>query len=497
MVYLVGAGPGDPGLITHKGLELLRTCDAVVYDRLGTNELLGQVPIQCEKIYVGKQPGKHSKKQDEINQILVDTARRHTKVVRLKGGDPFVFGRGGEEVLALQEGKVPFQIVPGVSSAVSVPALAGIPVTHREISRSFHVFTGHTKEGDTESLAYIHPEEGTSIFLMGLSHLDDIVKRLMDEGQSPDTPVAVLSNGCMPNEKVVKGKLENIAHLVAKEGIFSPAVIVIGPTAEYDFKSNCAGALAGKKIGMVGTLTLQDKMRPRLEEQGAKAYSLCEMEVALTPQVAQLELELDRLEQYSWIGFTSQNSIRIFFDSVYKKGIDLRRFSGIRFAVVGSGTKEALRKYGFLADDIPEQYTTEAMAESLCKRMMPGERLLLPRALRGSNRFLEVLQQRKIDTTVIPIYDVFGRKTENWPYLMDFDVITFASASGVEAFVQELGAAEVAKWEQQRMHKPTLVGAIGDITARVLEQYGIHADIIPEQFDIEHLIEKMAKEWEI
>lgn len=185
MVYLVGAGPGDPGLMTCRGAEVLRECEAVVYDRLGTSGLLELVPEDCEKIYVGKKPGSHSKKQEEINAILIDTAKRFDRVVRLKGGDPFVFGRGGEEVLALQKENIPFQLVPGVTSAVAVPELLGIPVTHRETSRSFHVFTGHTKAGDETSLAHIHPQEGTSLFLMGISHLAEIADKLIREGKDP------------------------------------------------------------------------------------------------------------------------------------------------------------------------------------------------------------------------------------------------------------------------------------------------------------------------
>ena len=172
MVYLVGAGPGDPGLLTCKGKTLLEECDAVIYDRLGTGELLEEVKEDCKKIYVGKRAGYHYKKQDEINRILIETARKYKNVVRLKGGDPFVFGRGGEEVLALQEAKIPFMIVPGITSAVSVPELVGIPVTHRKDSRSFHVFTGHACSKEADSLEHIHREDGTSVFLMGLSHLE-------------------------------------------------------------------------------------------------------------------------------------------------------------------------------------------------------------------------------------------------------------------------------------------------------------------------------------
>lgn len=496
MVYLVGAGPGDPGLMTCRGAEVLRECEAVVYDRLGTSGLLELVPEDCEKIYVGKKPGSHSKKQEEINAILIDTAKRYDRVVRLKGGDPFVFGRGGEEVLALQKENIPFQLVPGVTSAVAVPELLGIPVTHRETSRSFHVFTGHTKDGDETSLAHIHPQEGTSLFLMGISHLAEIADKLIREGKDPLTPAAVIANGCMPGEQIVRGTLATIAGDVAEAGIKPPAIIVVGETAGYDFISSDRGALADKKVGIIGTFALQERMRRRLLEKGARVYTVCEMKVEATTAIQELDKELENISKYSWIAFTSQNSIRLFFTHVFREKIDLRQFAGIRFAVVGSGTRDALREYGFEADLIPERYTTEALAESLVKTMKPGEKLLLPRALQGSVRMVQILEENGIYKTILPIYDVQGKKTENWKYLLDFDVLTFASASGVEAFIKELGAENAAKWEQDRRKKPTKIGAIGAVTAGRLEKYGIHADIIPKKCDIEHLIEEMAKERE-
>lgn len=237
-------------------------------------------------------------------------------------------------------------------------------------------------------------------------------------------------------------------------------------------------------------------MRRRLLEKGARVYTVCEMKVEETPEIRQLDKELRHLSEYDWIAFTSQNSIRLFFTHVFREKIDLRQFAGIRFAVVGSGTRDALREYGFEADLIPERYTTEALAESLVKTMKPGEKLLLPRALQGSVRMVQILEENGINKNILPIYDVQGKKTENWKYLLDFDVLTFASASGVEAFIKELGAENAAKWEQDRRKKPTKIGAIGAVTAESLEKYGIHADIIPEQCDIEHLIEEMAKERE-
>lgn len=493
MVYLVGAGPGHPGLITCKGLSLLKECDAVIYDRLGTSELLEYVRDDCEKIYVGKKAGHHYKKQNEINEILIAAAKKYEKVVRLKGGDPFVFGRGGEEITALKNEKIPFLVVPGITSAISVPELVGVPVTHRESSRSFHVFTGHTKGEAANSLNHIHREEGTSVFLMGLSHLGDIVKRLVGEGENSDTPVAVISSGTMPSQQVVKGTLDNIVQRVKESGIASPAIIVVGATAEYNFISDDIGSFAGKKVGIVGTKILREKMRLKLEEKGASVYSVLDMKVVPTACMQELEEELNKVEKYSWIVFTSQNSISLFFDRMKKCDIDYRKLSDVKFAVVGSGTRNMLKRIGFKADYMPEHYTTKSLAEGLAEIVGDGEKVLIPRAEKSSKEMVEIIDSKGIDSTFIPIYDVKGFRTENWDYLDDFDIITFASASGVEAFVNELGSDMAQSWENGRKDKHITIGAIGQITAEALEKYGIHADCVPVQCDIEHLIDELSK----
>lgn len=492
MVYLVGAGPGDAGLITCRGMELLQHCDAVIYDRLGTSELLEQIPADCEKIYVGKRAGAHYRSQDEINEILVETAEKYEIVVRLKGGDPFVFGRGGEEVLALQKNHIPFQLVPGVTSAVSVPELLGIPVTHRQTSRSFHVFTGHTKAGEENSLAHIHPEEGTSVFLMGLSHLPQIVSRLREQGQPADTPVSVLSGGTMPNEKRITGMLSDIEKKVRESGAGSPAIIVVGETAEYRFYSMEPDPLAGLKLAVVGTAPLREKLRMLLEKSRARLFSLVNMEVVPQGQ-NELIRELSQLEKYAWIGFTSQNAIRLFFGLVKKEKVDLRLFSHVKFAVVGSGTRDALLKEGFCADYMPDEYTTEALAYGLVEQMEPGERLLLPRALQGSVELTDILREHERDAVVIPLYDVKGNTTENWEYRENFDGVLFASRSGVEAFVEAIGEENLARWDKSRQEKGCFIGVIGKVTARALEKHGITADVIPAQCDLEHLVRKIEE----
>lgn len=514
IVYLVGAGPGDPDLITIKGMELLKRCDAVIYDRLGTYQLLEYVPEHCKKIYVGKQAGAHYKKQSEINEILVETAAKHEIVVRLKGGDPFVFGRGGEEAEVLLAAGIPFKVIPGITSAIAVPETVGIPVTHRGVARSFHVITGHTMEKesktDTKSLSQNHMVsdvrteeneeiplhiknlEGTSVFLMGLSNLGHIVESLSKQGKKEDTPVAVIANGTLPGEQVVKGTLKNIECLVQNEKVSSPAIIVVGETAAYKFCTEKMGPLTGKHIGMVGTGPLREKLKYELEQYGAKSYSLCDMKVVLTEQIQDLQESLLHLMDYAWIGFTSQNAIAIFFDSLKKWKIDLRKLSHIKFAVVGSGTKQALERQGFAADFMPETYTTESMAIELAKVMKKEEKLLLPRARQGSVKMLDILDKQLISYDAIPIYDVVGKHTENMEYLKDLDSILFVSASGVEGFFAN-GKETEATINVIKEHS-VKIACLGEVTERALKKYGLKADILPEVNDVDGLVKAVVNQ---
>lgn len=314
-VYLVGAGPGDPGLMTLKGRELLSLCDVVVYDHLASERFLDWVPENCRKIYVGKQAGHHSMKQEEINGILVELALSGRTVVRLKGGDPFVFGRGGEEVLALEKHGIPYETVPGVTSAVAVPESAGIPVTHRAVSRSFHVITGHTQAG-TECLppdfGVYGTLPGTLVFLMGLGQLPKIVQQLIDSGKSPDTPAAVIENGTLPGERVIRAPLAQISSRVREAGLGTPAVIVVGDTAAYEMKYRTEGPLAGKRVGITGTEQFAGKLAAALSEQGAQVSWLINMKVEDHIDEAPMQTAYRNLSDYTWLVFTSANGVRLF-----------------------------------------------------------------------------------------------------------------------------------------------------------------------------------------
>lgn len=547
MVYLIGAGPGDPGLITVKGLEFIKQCDTIIYDRLGTYQLLEMVKPDCRRIYVGKQAGSHYKKQPEINEILVEEGRKGNMVVRLKGGDPFVFGRGGEEVTALLEAGIPFQVIPGITSAVAVPEVCGIPVTHRGTSRSFHVITGHKRAdgklkltGENESLnhlkstenseftdrnrsdedvlndyAYIRNQEGTSVFLMGLNRLPQIMERLVQTGAEEHTPVAVISKGTMPGQQIVRGDIQSIADKVNEAKLESPAIIVVGENAALDFTAPNRGPLQNVHVGLVGTPKLREKMRVAIDALGGQSYSIVDMSVEQTEEKDRLRVALEHIEDYSWLAFTSQNTITLFFKWLREWNIDVRKLAHLKFAVVGAGTRDALRSEGYIADYVPDEYTTSALAMGLANVMNDGEKLLLPRAVQGSETMLDILDKGGVTYEEIPVYDVVGRRMESIQYLNDLDVITFVSASGVRGFLKVLDAEKNGSGmdhmpndvDSCREHtnntestlkihdimKNIRIAALGNVTEKALEKAGYHADIVPEVGDIEHLISSIGE----
>ncbi|MDF2944291.1 MAG: uroporphyrin-III C-methyltransferase [Herbinix sp.] len=488
-VYLVGAGPGDPGLITIKGMECLKTCDVVIYDRLVSYQLLEYVNEDCIKIFVGKEAGCHSKKQEEINQIIVQNAKQYESVVRLKGGDPFVFGRGGEEIEELLNNNIPFEVVPGVTSAISVPASVGIPVTHRGVSQSFHVITGHTKSKDdntlTDNYEILAKMGGTLIFLMGLSNLEQIADNLIQNGKDGNTPVAVISNGTRNNEKTVRGTLHDIVSKVKWEGVVSPAIIVVGDTAALQLVQTKRKPLSDLKIGIIGTKEMREKLEKGLQPLGAEVYTVCAMHLEETSYVHQLQEEMKNIEKYQWIIFTSQNAIHIFFDKMQTFQIDRRILNKIKFAVIGSGTKQALQKYGYIADFIPDKYTTKELAREFALKVSCEDKILIPRALGGSEELTEILKENKFEYKDISVYDIKGKLTENREYLPDMDCLIFVSASGVNAFFEEMKALTIELSENIK------IACIGEVTVEAVKKFNKKVDIVASVSNIDSLMEEI------
>lgn len=492
-VYLVGAGPGDPALMTLKGQALLGTCGALVYDHLASRRFLDWVPSSCRKIYVGKQAGHHSMKQDEINAVLVELALSGLTVVRLKGGDPFVFGRGGEEIQALEAHGIPYETIPGVTSAIAVPECAGIPVTHRGISRSFHVITGHTLDGKD----CLPPEfetygslQGTLVFLMGLGQLPAIADRLIRGGMDPDTPAAVIEKGTLPDQRVVRAPLSGIHAKVMDEGIGTPAIIVVGETASFhmksDIKDSSRAPLEGYRIGMIGTRHFTDSLGHALEQKGGDAGTILEMEVISHAKSPAMEEAYRNLAAYTWLVFTSANGVRLFFQEMLQSGMDYRLLGHMKFAVIGDGTGRELAHYGFLQDYMPDSFCAEALGRGLTSILTGSDRILIPRSKGGSPILTSILDEAGIDYDDIVLYQVEGRPVSEQN---SFDYITFASASGVRAYLS--GGLNVNPG--QRTGRTKLV-CIGDITAEELRKHGIKADITAGTYHIQGLVQAIIKD---
>jgi uroporphyrinogen III methyltransferase/synthase len=495
VVYLIGAGPGDPGLITEKGLSRLRICDAVVYDSLLSPRLLDEVPDQCRKIHVGKRAGRHSMKQEEINKLLVELAGEGLAVVRLKGGDPFVFGRGGEEIMALSEAGIPYEVVSGVTSAVAALASAGIPVTHRAVSRSFHVMTGHTlsEEGTLPpDFAEFARLSGTLVFLMGLGNLSLIVKGLLNQGKPGMTPAAVIQNGTLPGERTIRGTLTDIEEKVLADGIESPAIIVVGEVASLDFSSTLKQPLEGSRIGVTGTDSFTVRLRKQLESLGGASECILSLSIESHRKGGKMKEAYGKLPSYTWIVFTSANGVREFFHGLLEWGYDFRSVGHVKIAAVGKGTADELQRYGFLADYIPEKYQVQDLAAGLKGMVSGDDRLLIPRSLSGSKVLNEILDETGIPYDDIVLYEVAlaGTETENRAEaLKHLDYLTFSSASGVEAFFRE------ADEEIKEALAGLKVVCIGDITAKALMEQGRKADIIAGIYSIQGITEAICRDW--
>lgn len=491
MVYLVGAGPGDEELITKKGARLLSQAEVLVYDRLASQEFLKEIQESCEKIYVGKESGRHSMKQEEINQVLVSKALEGKLVVRLKGGDPFVFGRGGEEILELEKHGIAYEVVPGVTSAIAALSHAGIPVTHRLLAQSFHVITGHTAlsedtlAGDYEQYGRV---PGTLVFLMGLSNLEKIVEALIRGGKSADTPAAVVTDGTLPEERCIRAPLGRLPGKVREAGLKPPGIIVVGETAAFHMSCETERVLTGTSIGITGTDSIFKKLSAKLSSMGAKIVRAGVSTVKKENESGLFEA-VKQLHRYDWIVFTSRNAVALFFEAMKENQVDLRLLGGKRFAVVGHGTGDFLKSYGFFPDYMPEEYTTKALAGGLLSICKKEERILIPRARQGSKILTETLRMDKREFLDLPVYDIV---TEDVPLqsLKDLDYITFESGSGVRGFFENHRQEKTALFQTVR---PV---CIGQVTADVLKEYGIENALVAKSYTADGIAGALAMEKE-
>lgn len=440
-VWLAGAGPGDRNLVTNRCLSCIREADVIVYDSLATDSLLNEAGRDAELIYAGKRASSHHLKQEETNALLIRMAKEGKKVVRLKGGDPFIFGRGGEEAQELLEAGIEYEIVPGVSSCYGAPAYAGIPVTHRDHASSFHVITGHEgnhKEKNVLDYATLAKEEGTLVFLMGLKNLPNITTSLVENGKNPDTPAAVIQEGTTSRQKVAVGTLRDIVWKAESAGIRTPAITVVGDVVSLreEIAWYGKGALAGVRVLVTGTEKMAEQQRRVLEAEGAEviSFSLIHTEPLITRE---LQTAMETLDRYSWAVFTSGNGVDIFFDYLLACGKDIRCLAGLRFAVIGEGTKQVLAAKGIQADFVPTKYSSRDLSKEWVPTLNKEDRVLLLRAQEASSELNRALEKAGILYEPLTVYHtaVDERKSEELNRILpQVDYVTFASASAVKAF---------------------------------------------------------------
>lgn len=508
-VYLVGAGPGDIGLLTVKGMKCLQRADVVIYDFHLNAQALNYINHAAEFIYAGKRGGHHTMTQDEINKVLVKKAMEGKVVCRLKGGDPFVFGRGGEEAEVLAKEGIEFEVVPGVSSAIAAPAYAGIPITHRLYSSSFAVIPGYedtTKENSAIDWAKLATGVGTLIFLMAVKNIDILVKKLIENGRSPDTPVAVIRWGTRPEQKTIVGTLRNIIELVKEKDIKPPAVMVVGDVVKlrdtlmwYEKKP-----MFGHRILI--TRGHSGGFEP-LEELGAEIIEFPTIEILPPDDYAELDKAIDKIETYNWLIFTSGNGVKYFLKRFMEKDKDIRDLKGIKICAIGTKTEAEIKKYGMKVDIIPEEFNAEGLIKSFIPPNPPltkggteggvdfkplkGIKILLPRAEKAREVFPEKVKELggKVDVPVTyravkP--EMHGKRLKRFLKEGRISIATFTSAATFNNFREIIG-------EEAELIKGVTIAVIGPVTAKAVEKAGLKVNIMPEKATIEAMVEEIIK----
>lgn len=488
IVYLVGAGPGDPGLITVKGLRCLHAADVVVYDRLANPRLLSHAREGAEMIYVGKASSQHAMKQDDINQLLVDKAKEGKIVCRLKGGDPYVYGRGGEEAETLVANGIAFEEVPGVTSAIGAAAYAGIPVTHRKLCSALGIVTGHEDPTKTESSIRwdkLATAMDTLVFLMGVENLPNIVSRLVANGRAPETPVALVRWGTMPCQETLVGTLADIVEKVRAADFKSPAVTVVGEVVNlretlrwFDNRP-----LFGKRILVTRAREQASELSAMLEEAGAEAveFPVIKIEPVDNTDAA------DRLAsfRYDWVLFTSANAVSALREQLKQTGRDIRALGAAKLGAIGPATAQALQSLGLKVDFVPSEFVAEKVAEDFPEDPN-GLRILIPRAQEAREVLPEKLTDRGAEVEVVPVYRTLPN-TEGADAIREqlaageIDLITFASSSTVTNFLKATG-------EQTDLTK-TPLASIGPITTETAIKNGLTITVQPKEYTIPALVE--------
>ena len=490
-VWLVGSGPGDPGLITARGIERISAADAVVYDRLAPAELLDHARLDAELINVGKTPGATAMRQPEITALIVKLAKEGKNICRLKGGDPFVFGRGGEEALALAANGIAWEVVPGITSSIAAAAYAGIPITHRGVATSFTVITGSedpTKESTQVNYQAVAGLQGTIVFLMGFSALPTIAENLIANGMSPKRPVAVIRLGTTQYQRTVTGDLSNIATVVADAGLTNPVAIVVGEVtrlreqlAWFDNRP-----LFGKKALVTRTRSQASRLRSLLEGRGAACVEFPAIAIVPVEDPSRLDAALQNLDEYDWITFASSNGIREVAARLEALGMDARAFASTRIAAVGPATGDTVRKMlGLKADLVPDEYVSDAVVAALAEIGVEGDRILVVRSDIGRDVLENGLKKHGAAVDAIVGYETRAPEDSSEQAKAAFDegidITTFTSSSGVDNLVDLLGG------DVDTVNKTT-IACMGPITAGRARERGLRVDVIAPERTMDALV---------
>ena len=468
-VWLVGAGPGDIGLFTLKGLQILEQADVVVYDSLVGQGVLSRIPETARCINVGKRASHHTMPQEKINEVLLEEAKKGNRVVRLKGGDPFLFGRGGEELELLVKEGIPYEIIPGVTSPIAVPAYNGIPVTHRDFTSSLHIITGHKKQGAAYDIDFeaLVRTRGTLVFLMGVSALGDICQALLQAGMEKDMPAAILQKGTTAGQKKIVATVSTLEEEVNRQGIQTPAIIVVGKVCALaeEFAWYEKLPLAGYKVLVTRPRELVSTMAEKLRVLGAEVLELPAIRTAPLKDQSKLYHAFEKLDTYQWVAFTSPTGVKVFFEEMKKTKTDVRKMCNVKIAAIGKGTQKALEERGLFPDLIPQVYDGETLGRELCQLCAGGEHILIPRAAMGNQEIIKALSE-KSDIVIddIPTYDTFYETQEviDQKKAMEAGEIScavFTSASTVRGFVQATPGLDYTKVRAACIGKQTKAAA--------------------------------------
>jgi uroporphyrinogen III methyltransferase/synthase len=498
LVYLVGAGPGDPGLLTLRGRDAIERADVILHDALIGDAILKWARGDAQKFFVGKRAGQHALTQDEISALIIEHAKQDKIVCRIKGGDPFVFGRGGEEALACIENGIAFEVVPGVSSAIAAPAYAGIPVTHREVAKSFAVVTGHTKEDEAppEDL----PRADTLIFLMGVRALPKIVAALLARGESESTPVALVRWGTTLQQQVVSGTLETIEDEVARAGLKPPALIVVGDVVNLReqlawFDNNVQKPLWGQTVVVTRAREQASTLVSLLESSGAQVLQCptIKIEALSDEEYSVADDAIQNLHNFDWVVFTSTNGVERFWQRLKKAGKDARAFTHAKIAAIGPATQSTLQSRGINPDFVPESSISEQVAQGLLEQGAGSEKVLIARAEQGREVLEEVLRNHGARVLVAPVYrnvpDLSGAEEVREKIAAgEIDWVTFTSSSTVTNFVDAIGRDIIDAHRTQFK-----VACIGPVTTHTARRNNLVPDVTAEEATVEALFEAMCK----